>query len=179
MAHVPGTSGPRGQLASVGGGFHGGSPQGCGWGFQEGKGQQDTFLLHPGTLGLCSQLSLRTGLGPGVGWGGRLGMIECSLLGVLLKSARRGAEGDRVPHVGPASTGGALTPGTGRPPLAPKEAECCSLPLVPVAGKHLPSTQRAASMCPGGWGGTRRGRTRRGGAVTGGGSWWKVSGRGH
>lgn len=56
----------------------------------------------------------------------------------------------------------------------PQEAGCCSLPLVPVAGKHLPAPNGQPPCALGSWGGTRRG-----GAVTGGGSWWKVSGRGH
>lgn len=46
---------PRGQLASVGRGFHGGSPQGVRLGFREEARAGGAFLLCLGTLGLCSQ----------------------------------------------------------------------------------------------------------------------------
>lgn len=43
---------------SVGGGFHGGSPEGVQRRLREGARAGGTFLLCSGTLGLCSRLAL-------------------------------------------------------------------------------------------------------------------------
>lgn len=69
---------PRGQLASVGGGFHGGSPQGVRLGFREGARAGGAFLLCLGTLGLCSQPALSED-GTRTQGGGRCRLgLECS-----------------------------------------------------------------------------------------------------
>lgn len=48
---------PRGQLVSVGGGFHGGSPEGLQPGFGRGRGPAGPFFFVLDTLGLCPRLA--------------------------------------------------------------------------------------------------------------------------
>ena len=114
---------PRGQLESVGGGFHGGSPQGVRVGFREGVRAGRAFLLCLGTLGLCSQPALsedetRT-RGGGVGLG-----LECShRWGAPEISKGREQKRRPSPTCGPSVHWG--SPGMGASPGPKSLGACC------------------------------------------------------
>ena len=91
---------PQGQLSSVGGSFHGGSPEGVQPRLWERARARGTFLLCPGTVGFYSRPAVSEGrTGPWVG--GRLGLESPPPLGVLTQPGRRGRTGDRAPLPGP------------------------------------------------------------------------------